>query len=420
MTHAPAIPSPRMPSLAHWMLLGTGAGIALGLLAPHVARELNWAADIFVRLLRLLVAPLLFGVLVPAIAKTGRARDLGRLGWRALLLFEIATTLALVVGLLASWLLEPGLDLALAAPAGTAPAPLRLRDVVINALPTNPVDMIVRGDVLQIVVCSVLIGAVTLAAGDRGRPVVTWAEAIAAVTYRCVHYVMWLAPIAVCAALATTIAANGTGTLQGLGRFVLTAWAAELGFLGVVAIALAAAGVPVLRFAVAIREAFLLALATSASAAALPQALAGLARFGVSPQVLGFVAPLSLTLHMNGSVVYMGVAVLFAAQAAGIALSLPTLLLMVLIVKVASKGVTGIPRATPILLAAILEQTGLPTAAVALLLGVDALVDPIRTAVNLTSHCAAPALVGRWTGERYDAPARTAATGFSTPSSPGR
>jgi proton glutamate symport protein len=417
MTQAPAIPSPRTPSLAHWMLLGTGAGVALGLLAPSVARELAWIGAIFLRLLRLLVAPLLFGVLVPAIARTGRAGDLGRLGWRALVLFEAATTVALAVGLLASWLLQPGAGLALASSA-VAPAPARLGDLLLNAIPTDPVDMIVRGDVLQIVVCCVVIGAAVLAIGERARPIVGWAERIAALTYRCVHYVMWLAPVAVCAALAATVAANGAGTLQGLGRFVVTAWIAELGFLMLIAAALAAAKVPVRRFAVAIREAFLLALATSASAAALPQALAGLARFGVSPQVLGFVAPLSLTLHMNGSVVYMGVALLFAAQAAHVVLSLPTFVLMVLTLKVASKGVTGIPRATPILLAAILGQLGLPTAAMTLLLGVDALVDPIRTAVNLTSHCLAPVLVGRWVGERYAAATPDAATGSSSPTSP--
>ena len=164
---------------------------------------------------------------------------------------------------------------------------------------------------------------------------------------------------------------------------------------------MAVSGASPRRFVSAIREPFLIGFATSSSAAALPQVLAGLRDFGVSPRVLGFVTPLSLTLQMNGAVAYLAVAVLFAAQASNTTMALSTQILLFLTLKLTSKGATGIPRATVVLLAAALDQFGLPAAAVTVLLGVDALVDPIRTAANVTSHCAAPVLVGRWIGERY-------------------
>jgi proton glutamate symport protein len=398
---------PRRWSLAHWTLAATAGGIALGALAPDVAVSIGWIAEIFLRLVRLLVAPLLFGVLVPAIATAGQLRDVGRLGWRALVVFELATTAALVIGWIVASVLQPGQGLTLGAPAATPTTTLRLQDLLINAVPASALDAMVRGDVLQIVVLCVLFGIGALAAGEPARPLVALAESVAAITYRCVHYVMWLAPAAVCAALASTIALNGARTLHGLGRFLVAAWTAELGVLLLLAVAVAAAGVPIRRFVSAIREPFLIGFATSSSAAALPQVLASLRTLGVSPRVLGFVTPLSLTLHMNGAVAYLAVAVLFAAQASNTAMSVPTQILLFLMLKLTSKGATGVPRATVVLLAAALEQFGLPAAAVTVLLGVDALVDPIRTAANVTSHCAAPVLVDRWAGERYPPTADT-------------
>jgi len=375
--------------------------VAIGALAPDVGLAIGWIAEIFLRLVRLLVAPLLFGVLVPAIATAGQLRDVGRLGWRAILVFEIATTVALVVGWIVVSILQPGVGLALGSSAPAPTTPMRLQDVVINAVPASALDALARGDVLQIVVLCLLVGVSALAVGEPARPLVSLAESVAAITYRCVHYVMWLAPAAVCAALASTIAANGSRTLQGLGRFLIAAWTAELIVIILLGAAVAVSGAPLRRFVSAIREPFLIGFATSSSAAALPQVLAGLRDFGVSPRVLGFVTPLSLTLQMNGAVAYLAVAVLFAAQASNTTMALSTQILLFLTLKLTSKGATGIPRATVVLLAAALDQFGLPAAAVTVLLGVDALVDPIRTAANVTSHCAAPVLVGRWIGERY-------------------
>ena len=390
-------------SLGSWMIAGTTAGTAIGLFAPGLAPWLGWTVDLFLRFIRLLVAPLLVGILIPAIANAGHARNVARLGWRTLVIFEVATTIALLIGFLAAGLLQPGVGLALGEAPAEAPAAPPLREVLLAAVPISAVDAMARGDILQIVVVCLLFGTGALAVGEPARPVVALAESLAAITYRCVGYVMWLAPAAVCGALASIIATHGSETLQGLGRFLVAAWTAQIGVLLALALAIAASGAPLRRFVAAIREAFVLGFATSSSAAALPQALAGLGQFGVSPGVLGFVTPLSLTLHMSGSVAYLGVAVLFAAQASATPMTWSTLALLFLTLKIASKGVTGIPRAIVVILAATLDRFGMPAGAVTLLLGVDALIDPIRTAANVTSHGAAAVLVERWGGEREDA-----------------
>lgn len=387
-------------TLGSAILVAAVAGIAVGWSVPEVALKLGWLSDVFLRLVRMLLAPLLFGVLVPAIGNASAAREVGRLGWRALVVFEVATTLALLIGWCIAIALGVGVGVGLpAATTATTVPPMSLLDVVLNAVPTSIVDAMARGDVLQIVTFCLIFGFASLAAGARARPLIELAESVAAIAFRCTDLIMWLAPAAVFGALATTVAANGPRLLQGLGHFVLSAWLAEIAFLLALLIVIAACRVSVPRFIALAREPFLIGLATSSSAAALPQTLAGLERFGVSDAVRGFVTPLSLTLHMNGAALYFGLATIFVAQAAGRPLPLATQVMMLVTLKIASKGVTGIPRATVVILAAVCEQFGLPASGVTLLLGVDALVDPIRTAVNVTSHCAGPVLVERWAGQ---------------------
>ena len=377
------------------------AGLVVGWAFPTTALELAWISDLFLRLVRMLLAPLLFGVLVPAIANASAPRELARLGWRAVVVFEVATTAALLLGWGMALALGVGAGVALpVAPAAASPAAFSLKDVVLNAVPTSVIDAMARGDVLQIVTFCLLFGAAALSAGPAARALVAFAEAVAAVAFRCTAWIMWLAPAAVFSALAATVAANGARLLQGLGGLVLSAWLAEATFLVLLAVVLALCRVPLRRFVAWVKEPFLIGMATSSSAAALPQTLAGLERFGVSAEVRGFVTPLSLTLHMNGAAVYFGVATIFLARAAGQPLPFATQVMMLLTLKIASKGVTGIPRATVVILAAVCEQFGLPGSGVTLLLGVDALIDPIRTAVNVASHCAGPVLVQAWTQRR--------------------
>lgn len=382
------------------MIIAAAVGIALGFAAPGLARQLTPVSDIFLRLIRAIIAPLLFGVLVRAIAGAGETRRLGRIGLKSLVVFEVLTTIALLLGWLAAVVFRPGDGVVL--PREVAPpatAPLSFVSVLTNAFPTSIIDAMARGDVLQIVVFSVLFGLAALSLGERARPFLSFVDSLAEISFRFTRLVMLLAPAAVLAAMASTIGGGGLGALAGLARFAGAAWAAQSLFLVVVlGGALALARVPLGRFAAGVREPFLVAFATTSSAAALPQTLESLERLGVPRPILGVVAPLSLSLNLVGSTLHLALATLFVAQAAGITLSLEQQIMILLTLKLTSKGVAGIPRGNFVVLAALFPAFGLPLEGLALLLGVDALVDPVRTSVNVLGHCASPVLVARWEG----------------------
>lgn len=394
----------RRLSLAQWLLLAAGLGLVCGFAAPAFARQLAPISEIFLRLIRAIIAPLLFGVLVRAIAGAGDVRALGRVGLKSVVCFEVLSTIALLLGWLAAVVVRPGEGVTLAAQAPAGVTPTSFTAVLVNAFPTSIVDAMARGDVLQIVVFCFLFGLACLSLGEKARPVLQLAESLADVAFRFTHFVMYLAPLAIFAAMASTIAAGGTGVLAGLARMFATAWIAELVLLvAVLGGALVLARVPLRRFMTHAREPFVIAFATTSSAAALPQTLENMERFGVPRPILGVVAPLSLSLNLNGSTLYLALATFFIAQAAGVALSFEQQLLILLTLKLTSKGVAGIPRANFVVLAALFPSFGLPAEGIAMLLGIDALIDPIRTSVNVVSHCAAPALVARWEKVKFPA-----------------
>ncbi|MDZ7638439.1 MAG: cation:dicarboxylase symporter family transporter [Bryobacterales bacterium] len=384
------------------MLVATAAGIATGFLAPDFSKSLKIVSDIFLRLIRAIIAPVLFGVLIRAIGGAGDMRDLGRIGWKSLVVFEVFTTIALLLGWFAGLLLQPGANMTI--PIGAAPVAqsTSLSAVIEGAIPTSIFDAMARGDVLQIVVFCFLFGFAALTLGEKAKPVLDFADSVAEIAFRFTHLIMLLAPAAVFAAMAATIANSGSDAFYALARFFAAAWAMELLFLIVILGAgLLVFGVPIRRFIFFVREPFLVAFATTSSAAALPQALENMERFGVSKRVIGFVAPMSLSLNMNGSTIYLALATLFVAQAAQVPLPFEKQLMILLTLKLTSKGVAGIPRANFVILTALFQSYGLPLEGLAMLLGIDALVDTIRTSVNITSHCAAPAMVARWEGERF-------------------
>jgi proton glutamate symport protein len=389
----------RRISLAQWILLAAVGGVAFGSVAPAAAAHLAIVSDVFLRLIRAIIAPVLFSVLVRAIGGMGGLRDLGRLGWKSAVFFEVATTLALLLGWFTAVVFRPGDGVVLALRTAPAVPDLSFSQVVVNAFPTSIVDAMARGDVLQIVVFSFLFGVACLTAGEKAKPILALAESVVAVSFRFTHLIMALAPAAVFAALAGTVAAGGVGVLAGLARLFATAWGAEVLFLVMfLGGTLLACGVPLRRFAHFAREPFLIAFGTTSSAAALPQTLENMERFGVPPRILGVVAPLSLSLNLCGSTIFLGLATLFIAQAAQVNLSFDQQLLILLTLKLTSKGVAGIPRANFVVLAALFQSYGLPLEGLGLLLGIDALIDPIRTSVNVLGHCAAPAVVARWEG----------------------
>lgn len=391
----------RRISLAQWLLAAAAGGIVLGLTAPGLAADLQLCSDVFLRLIRALIAPLLFGVLVRAIGGAGSMRELGRVGLKSVVYFEIATTLALLLGWGAALLFQPGEGLRLVAATPPPVTAMTFKSTVLNAVPTSVIDAMARGDVLQIVVFCFLFGAACLSLGAKARPMLEFADTLAEVSFRCTRFVMLLAPAAVLAAMAGAVAAGGTESLAGLARLVSTAWIAQLFFLFVVlGGSLVLAGAPLARFVRHTREPFVIAFATTSSTAALPQALASLAKLGVPPRIIGVAAPLSISLNLNGSTLYLGMATLCIAQAAHVPLSVSQQLMILLTLKLTSKGVAGIPRANFVVLSALFPAFGLPMEGLALLLGVDALIDPIRTSVNIMSHCTAPVVVARWDGSR--------------------
>jgi proton glutamate symport protein len=384
------------------MLFAAGGGVVFGLLAPEIAVQLKFISDIFLRLIRAIIAPVLFGVLVRAVGGVGGMKDLGRLGWKSLVFFEVATTLALLLGWFTAAIFRPGDNVALAAQAAPVVSKMTFTDVLVNAFPTSIVDAMARGDVLQIVVFCFLFGVACLAVGERAKPVLVLADAVVAVAFRFTQIIMYLAPAAVFAAMAGTVATSGVEVLLGLARLFGAAWGAELLFLAVVfGGSLVASGVPMRRFVHFVREPFLIAFSTTSSAAALPQTLENMERFGVPNRILGVVAPLSLSLNLCGSTLFLGLATLFVAQAANVPLSFDQQLLILLTLKLTSKGVAGIPRANFVVLTALFQSFGLPLEGLGLLLGIDALIDPIRTSVNVVGHCAAPAVVARWEGVTF-------------------
>lgn len=397
-------------SLASWILLAMAGGICLGLVMPEWAQRIEFLSTLFLRLIRSIIAPVLVGVLIRAIAGAGSLGSLGRLGWKSAVCFESATTVALLMGWFSVQLTGAGNGLALdMQPGSQRQETASMAEALESAVPTSIVDALARGDVLQIVVFCFLFGIACLSVGERAGPVVNFADALAEVAFRYTDYIMYVAPVAVFSAAANAMARGGGAALGGLAEFAVVAWIVQTAFLAVVlAGGLALCGIPLRKFARFAREPFLVGFATTSSAAALPATLENLQRYGVPRRILGVVAPLSLSLNLNGSTIHLAMGTLFVAQAAGIELSWERQLIILLTLKLTSKGVAGVPRANFVILAAVFEGQGLPMEGLGVLLGIDALIDPIRTSVNVASHCAAPAVVARWEESRGRVPTEDA------------
>ncbi len=398
----------RRLGLTAWIFIGMAAGIALGLAAPELARHLGLVSSIFLRLIKSIIAPLLFGTLVYGIAGGGDLKAMGRIGLKAIIYFEAVTTVALFLGLGAVNLVRPGEGMRLErtaqeAAVAQAQVPPTLTGVLEHVFPTSMIDAMARGEVLQIVVFSFLFGAACAAIGARARPVVSFAEALAEVMFQYTRYVMYLAPFGVGAAIAVTVASKGLSVLVGLGKLILTMYAAQAILVGgVLGVVMLIVGVPVRRFWQAAREPFLIAFSTSSSEAALPRALENMERFGVPKHIVAFVIPTGYSFNLDGTTLYLSLASVFVAQAAGVHLSVGQQVLMMLTLMLTSKGVAGVPRAALVILAGTLGQFNLPLEGAAVLLGIDAVMDMARTSVNVLGNCLATAVIARWEGFRLE------------------
>ncbi|MCC6862025.1 MAG: dicarboxylate/amino acid:cation symporter [Bryobacterales bacterium] len=391
-------------SLTAWIFIGMGAGVLLGVAAPGAARELSPLSNIFLRLIKSIIAPLLFGTLVYGVAGAGDLKRMGRIGLKTIVYFEIVTTIALFLGLGAVNLVRPGEGMTLqhtAAELAVPKAKPSLGQVLEHVFPSSVIDAMARGDVLQVVVFSFLFGAACAGVGAKAQPVVDFAESLAEVMFRYTRYVMYLAPFGVGAAMAVTVGSKGFAVLFGLGKLVLTMYAAQILFLaGVLGAVALIARVPLAAFYRAAREPFLIAFSTASSEAALPRALENMERFGVPRHIVAFVLPTGYSFNLDGSTLYLALASVFVAQAAGVPLSAGQQLLMMLTLMLTSKGVAGVPRGALVILAGTIGSFGLPLEGVAVLLGVDAVLDMARTSVNVAGNCLAAAVVARWEGVR--------------------
>jgi proton glutamate symport protein len=394
----------RGPSLTTQILIGLIAGVVLGSVWPHAGVAVKPIADAFLRMIKMIIAPLLFSTLVAGIAGAGDLKALGRIGLKAIIYFEVATTMALVIGLGLANLFKPGAGLTM--PLGNTTAVTAIAkdsqtgwDIFLHLFPTSVVDAMARGDILQVVVFATFFGVALAALGPSGRPVLAVFESTANVMFTFTSYVMVFAPVGVFAAIAATVGSRGLAILFTLGKLVALMYLGLALFVLVVIVGVSfLIGVPFLAFARAVREPCLIALTTASSEAALPKALQVMERFGVPKNIVAFVLPLGYSFNLDGSTLYLSLASVFAAQLAGVQMSVGQQLVMMLTLMLASKGVAGVPRAALVVLTATLTQFDLPLEGAAVLLGIDQIMDMGRTAVNVMGNCMAAAVVARWEG----------------------
>ena len=386
------------------------AGVAIGVWFPAFGVSLLPISAAFIRIIKAIIVPLIFGTLVVGIAGHGDdMKRVGRLALKSIIYFEIITTLALFLGLLTVNVMKPGVGAALAAPAAgaTPPAsePVTFASVLEHLVPQSFFDAAARNEMLQIVLWSVLfaIGLTQV----RGRPKETmlgFCEAVAEVMFKFTGIVMKFAPFAVAAALAVTVGKpGGLRNLQSLALVVITLYVALVVFgLFVLYPVARIARVPIGAFTAAVKEPALIAFSTASSEAALPKAMERMEAFGVPRRIVAFVMPTGYSFNLDGSTLYLSVALIFVAQASGISLSLGQQLLMMLTLMLTSKGVAGVPRASLVILMGTVASFNLPSEAAIALIGVDVLMDMARTTVNLIGNCLATVVMARWEGE-YDA-----------------
>ncbi|HEY4282695.1 MAG TPA: cation:dicarboxylase symporter family transporter [Chthoniobacterales bacterium] len=401
------------PSLTTQIMIGLVLGAFIGWVRPDWGNKVYFLRDIFLNLIKSIIAPLVFSTIVVGIAGGGALRKVGRMGIKALIYFEIVTTAALFIGLTVVNVIKPGAGVILAATNTDViktieqSHPKTLIETIVHAFPSSVIEAMVRGDVLQIVAFAVLFALAVSAVGEKGKPIVRGMESLSQVMFKFTNYVMMLAPIGVGAAMAHTVGTQGLSVLLNLGKLTLTLYIALIIFITLIfGMVMIICRIPLRQFVRAVREPATLAFATTSSESALPRAMEAMERFGVPRHIVGFVMPTGYSFNLDGSTLYLAVASIFVAQATeattGFHMGLGHQLTMILTLMITSKGVAAVPRASLVILLATLNSflpAGMGPLGVAVIFGVDELMDMGRTCVNLIGNCLATVVVARWEGE---------------------
>jgi len=401
----------RRKSLTTWILVCMAAGAEFGYDLPAAAQNIKVLSDIFLRMIKTIIAPLLFSTLVVGIAGHADIKQVGRMGWKSILYFEIVSTIALFIGLLAINISKAGVGIVL--PSDIAAQSVDTKtfttgSFLLNIFPENIAMAIYEGKILQIVIFSILFGIALSMVKERYRqPMVKFTEALAEVMFKFTNIVMYFAPVAVFAAMAYTIGHMGLDVFINLFKLIATLYVALIVFLILVLLPIAwLFRIPVRQFIMAVSEPATIAFATSNSESALPSAMESMERFGIPRKIVAFVIPTGYSFNLDGTTLYLSLATVFVAQAAGIHLAISQQIIICLTLMLTSKGVAGVSRAALVILLGTAASFGLPAEPIFMILGIDVLMDMARTSVNVVGNCLATTVIARWEKEFDEKAAR--------------
>src|SRR5664280_32932 len=399
-------------SLTTWILVFMLAGAEFGYDLPAFARKLQFLSDIFLRLIKTIIAPLLFSTLVVGIAGHANIKQIGRMGWKSLLYFEIISTFALFIGLAAINFSKAGVGVVLPSSADsssvTAVKALTAGDFFLHIFPENIAKAVVEGQVLQIVIFSIIFGIAVAMVNEKYRgPVVRFSESLAEIMFKFTKIVMYYAPVAVFAAIAYTVGHMGLDVLYNLFKLLATLYVALFAFMGFVLLPVALIfRIPVRPFIKAVSEPATIAFATSNSESALPSAMESMEKFGIPRKIVAFVIPTGYSFNLDGTTLYLSLATIIVAQTAGLDLPIVKQIIICFTLMLTSKGVAGVSRAALVILLGTVVSFGLPVEPVFIILGIDVLMDMARTSVNVIGNCLATAVIARSENEFDDVAAR--------------
>ncbi|MCD7878642.1 MAG: cation:dicarboxylase symporter family transporter [Candidatus Gastranaerophilales bacterium] len=395
--------------LTLYIFIGLMAGMFVGWKFPEIGRQMHPLAQIFLNMIKMIIAPLLFSVVVTGIASHGNIKSIGKLGIKTIFYFACATTLALIIGLSVGLIFKPGQSFSASISqnmidAASAMAAQNMHesaaDMFINIIPTSIIKAMANGDLLQIVVFSIFFALAVCSAGEKAKPVLNCISSLSEVMFKFTQIVMNFAPLGVFGAIAYTIAESGLGIMMNYAKIIGSLYFALILFLFIILnIACKIVKIPVMSVLRAIREPAMLAFTTSTSEAALPQAMKIMENFGVSKNIVGFVMPTGYTFNLDGSTLYLALAMLFSVQIVGIHLTPLQILFLMATLMLTSKGIAGVPRVALVVLAGTLSSFGYPLIGVAILLGIDQILDMGRTTVNLIGNCIATIVIAKWENE---------------------